>query len=58
MEIQTLTNLSWLWFYDNEFTDLPDLSSLTSLVELYIQNNKPLTNEMITRIISNYELCI
>jgi len=40
IEILNLTNLHGLWLWGNEFTDLPDLSSLTSLAELNIQNNK------------------
>ncbi len=39
-EIGNLTNLTYLYLYNNEFVDLPDLSSLTSLKYLRIQNNK------------------
>ena len=39
-EIGDLSNLRYLFLYYNELTDLPDLSSLTSLEYLYIQNNR------------------
>ena len=39
-EIGNLSSLASLYLYDNELTDLPDLSSLPSLVRLQIQNNK------------------
>jgi len=35
-----LSNLINLYLYDNELTDLPDLSSSTSLQRLRVQNNK------------------
>jgi len=39
-EITNLTNLYWFYLNYNEFTDLPDLSPLTWLDELIINNNK------------------
>jgi hypothetical protein len=35
-----LTNLTTLYLHNNELTDLPDLSSLNSLIDLKVQNNK------------------
>ena len=39
-EIGNLSNLIYLFLYDNKLTDMPDISSLTSLICLEIQNNK------------------
>ncbi len=49
-QIDSLNNLMYLYLYDNQLVDLPDLSSLTSLYVLRIQNNK-LTFEDIEPII-------
>ncbi len=35
-----LTNLTTLYIYENEFTDFPDLSTLLSLDDLRVQDNK------------------
>jgi len=39
-EIGNLTNLDELWLYNNQFIDLPDLSAITSLQNLTIENNR------------------
>ena len=39
-EMVNLTYLTYLWINDNQFTELPNLSSSTALKELRVQNNK------------------
>ena len=39
-ELENLTNIADLWLYSNQLTGLPDLSTLTALSTLLVENNR------------------